>query len=271
MSFKQSLAYWCLADTEWTWNAEQICQTAVELGVAAVELAPPEAYPVIEKYKLKSALCFNGMPGAPFVKGLNNLSYHEEIFSRTKQSINTASGYGFPNVIAFTGYKWRNAEDPTSGEIPLQDCITNCVEGLSELASYAAKKNVTLCLEHLNSRVSSHPMKGHPGYQGDNLDVCAEIIRNVNSSNVKLLFDVYHVQVMHGDIITRLNANKDIIGHIHTAGCPGRNELNNNQEINYPPIVKAIRETDYSGYIGHEFIPAGEAIAGFKEAVELFN
>jgi hydroxypyruvate isomerase len=114
-------------------------------------------------------------------------------------------------------------------------------------------------------------MKGHPGYQGDNMDVCAEIIRNVNSSNVKLLFDVYHVQVMHGDIITRLNANKDIIGHIHTAGCPGRNELNNNQEINYPPIVKAIREIDYSGYIGHEFIPAGEAIAGFKEAVELFN
>ena len=271
MNYKQSMAYWCLADTEWNWDTEQICRAAVELGLSGLELPPPDSYPTLEKYKLQSSLCVNGMPGVPFVKGLNNLSYHEEIISRTKDSIDRASGYGFPNVIAFTGYKWRDAEDPASGEISLQHCATNCVKGLSELSAYAAEKNVTVCLEHLNSRVSSHPMKGHPGYQGDDLDVCADIVRTVNSPNVRLLFDVYHVQVMHGDIITRLNANRDVIGHIHTAGCPGRNELDNSQEINYAAIVNAIKEIGYSRYIGHEFIPTRDPMDGLNAAVALFN
>jgi sugar phosphate isomerase/epimerase len=271
MSIKQSVAYWCLADSDWQWSAEQICRAACDLGLSGLDLCPPDSYPMLRKYKLQDALCWNGMPGAPFVKGLNNLEYHEQVISSTKQSIDRAAQNGFPNVIAFTGYKWRNAEDPASGEISREECLTNCVKGLSDLAAHAEAKGVTLCLEHLNSRVSSHPMKGHPGYQGDNVEFCAEIVRKVHSSNVKLLFDFYHVQVMHGDLIERLGAHHDVIGHLHTAGCPGRNEFDDNQEINYAGVVNAIREIGYSGYIGHEFIPTRDPMDGLTAAVKLFK
>lgn len=269
--FKQSVAYWCLADSDWEWNTEQICETANQLGLESVELAPPHTYPALRKHNLTCALCFNGMPGAPFVKGLNNLSYHEEIIARTKESIDLAAEYGFANVIAFTGYKWRNAEDPTSGEITLEDCMNNCVRGLSELSTYAAAKHVNICLEHLNSRDGSHPMKGHPGYQGDNVEFCAQIVRNVNSPSVRLLFDVYHVQVMHGDIIRRLKAHSDVIGHIHTAGCPGRNEFDNRQEIHYPGVVAAIRDIGYNGFVGHEFIPTNDPVNSLQTAIKVFE
>lgn len=269
--FKQSVAYWCLADSDWQWNTEQICQTANKLGLESVELAPPDTYPALRRHNLTCALCFNGMPGAPFARGLNNLSYHEEIIARTKQSIDLAADYGFPNVIAFTGYKWKKAEDPTSGEIKLEDCMNNCVKGLTELSTYAAAKHVNICLEHLNSRDASHPMKGHPGYQGDNVELCAQIVRNVNSSSVKLLFDVYHVQVMHGDIIRRLKAHRDVIGHIHTAGCPGRNEFDDRQEIHYPGVVAAIRGIGYDGFIGHEFIPTNEPADSLQQAMNIFE
>lgn len=268
---KQSIAYWCLADTEWRWSAEEICQLAVNIGVESVELAPPEVFPLLKKHNLQCALAFNGMPGAAFVKGLNNLEYHDEVIARTKQSIDLCGDYSFPNVIAFTGYKWRNAEDTGSGEISLSECMHNCIKGLSALAPYADSKGVTICLEHLNSRDDSHPMKGHPGYQGDNIEVCAEIVRRVNSPSVRLLFDVYHVQIMHGDVIRRLRAYKDVIGHVHTAGCPGRNEFDDKQEIHYPGIVTALREIGYSKYIGHEFIPVGEPKEAFARAVKLFN
>lgn len=269
--YKQSLAYWCLADTEWQWSSERIFETARHLGLQSVELAPPETYPRLSQYNLICALCSNGMPGAPFVRGLNNLSYHDEIITRTKEAVDLASEFGFPNVIAFTGYKWKNAEDPASGEISLPQSLENCVKGLASLAGYAQSKNVTICLEHLNTRDNSHPMKGHPGYHGDDIDFCAEIIRRVNSPNVKLLFDVYHVQLMHGDIIHRLRQHRDIIGHVHTAGCPGRNELDDRQEIHYPGIVTALKEIDYRGYVGHELIPTGDPTQAFKTAVDIFN
>jgi hydroxypyruvate isomerase len=267
MSKHQSVAYWVLADTEWQWDAETICKAANELGLASVELAPPAAFQVLRKYHLTNAMCFNGMPGAPFAKGLNNLSYQEEVIARTSETIDVIADYGFPNVIAFTGYKWRNAEDPESGEITLDECLTNCVKGLTALSHHAAAKNVTICLEHLNSRDNSHPMKGHPGYQGDNIDFCAEIVRQVNSANVKLLFDVYHVQVMHGDIIRRLHKHRDVIGHIHTAGCPGRNEFDDTQEIHYAGVAHALKDIGYDRYIGHEFIPTRDPMQGLTAAV----
>ena len=269
--YKQSVAYWCLADSEWQWNIEQICQAAKQLGLASVELAPPETFPTLRKHGLKCALCFNGMPGAPFVKGLNNAKYHEQIITQTKQAIDLAAEYEFPNVIAFTGYKWRDAEDPASGEISAEECFKNCVEGLAELSKHAAAKGVTICLEHLNTRDGSHPMKGHSGYQGDNVDFCADIVRKVNSPSVRLLFDFYHVQVMHGDLIRRYKALQDVIGHLHTAGCPGRNELNDRQEIHYAGVAAAIRESGYSGYIGHEFIPIDDPMKGLSSAVKLFS
>ena len=112
-------------------------------------------------------------------------------------------------------------------------------------------------------------MKGHPGYQGDDLDYVAKIIRKVGSKNVKLLFDIYHVQVMNGDLIRRIEENKDIIGHVHTAGCPGRGELSESQEINYPAVMKKLLEIGYTGYVGQEFIPTGNPLKGLQQAVKL--
>jgi hydroxypyruvate isomerase len=112
-------------------------------------------------------------------------------------------------------------------------------------------------------------MKGHPGYQGDNLDYCAEIIRQVNSPHVKLLFDVYHVEIMNGDVIRRLRLHRDIIGHVHTAGNPGRGELDDRQEIHYPAVMRALLELGYRGYVGQEFIPVREPVLGLVQAVSL--
>ncbi len=126
----------------------------------------------------------------------------------------------------------------TSGEISREEGFDNCVAGFKKIIGHAEKKGVTICIEHLNTRDSSHPMKGHPGYQGDDVDYVADICRKVGSPRMKLLFDIYHVQIMNGDVIRRLDQHKDVIGHIHTAGNPGRGELDDTQEINYPPIMR---------------------------------
>ena len=123
---------------------------------------------------------------------------------------------------------------------------------------FGEEKGIDLCLEHLNSRDNTHPMKGHPGYFGDDVDFCVELIERVGSVRMKLLFDIYHVQIMNGDVIRRLRKYKDVIGHYHTAGVPGRGELDENQEINYPAVMRAIVETGYRGFVAQEFIPTWE-------------
>ena len=140
---------------------------------------------------------------------------------------------------------------------------------MKRIATHAEKKGVTVCLEHLNTRDNTDPMKGHPGYQGDDLDFVAAILRKVGSPRVKLLFDIYHVQVMHGDLIRRIEQTKDLIGHIHTAGVPGRGELSDTQEINYPAVMKKLVEIGYTGYVGQEFIPTRDPLAGLKQAVTI--
>ena len=154
---------------------------------------------------------------------------------------------GFPAVIAFTGFKWRDADDPKSGEIPRDEAAANCVKGLKTLVAHAEKRNVTVCVEHLNTRDGTHPMKGHPGYQGDHTDYCIDILKQVGSPQLKLLFDIYHVLIMDGDVIRRLRQHKEWIGHIHTAGNPGRGDLDDKQEINYPPIMEGLLEIGYQG------------------------
>ena len=268
---KHSLAYWCLNGTEWQWDIHQVCRMACSLGYRSVELVPPELWPVVRQYGLDNAIAYNGMPDQPFVKGLNNPRYQEAVIASTKQSIDQAADAGIPNVIAFTGYKWLDAEDPSSGEIPLAEGASNTVRGLRELAAYAAPRGVTLCLEQLNTRDDSHPMKGHPGYQGDDIDYCAEIVRQVGSPNAKLLFDIYHVAIMNGDVIRRLRRYRDWLGHIHTAGVPGRNEMDKAQEINYPAVMRTLVEIGYQGYVGQEFIPTRDPAETLAEALALCN
>jgi len=266
---KQSIVFWCFNSAGEKWDVEKTCQVAKALGCVSVEVVAPDDWGILKKHGLVCALAPNGMPGAPFVKGFNNPKYHEEVIARTRKAIDACADATFPSVIGFSGYKWRDAEDPKSGEISRDEGADNCVKGLKEIAGHAEKKGVTLCVEHLNTRDASHPMKGHPGYQGDDLDWLGKVIRRVGSPRVKLLFDIYHVQIMHGDVIRRIEENKDIIGHVHTAGNPGRGELDDRQEINYPPIMRKLLDIKYSGYVGQEFIPTRDPAAGLREAVKL--
>ena len=266
-NINHSMVYWCFNVTGDKWDLEKCCQVAKQLGIRSIELTGPEDWPTMKKHGLTCAIAPNGMPGAPFMKGLNNPRYHEEVIKRTSEMIEACAAHGVPSVIAFTGFKYRDADDPKSGEISREEGADNCVKGLKQLASLAEKKNVTVCIEHLNTRDGTHPMKGHPGYQGDDVDYVANIVRKVGSPRVKLLFDLYHVQIMNGDLIRRLEECKDVTGHIHTAGNPGRCELDAHQEINFAAAMRKLVDMGYKGWVGHEFIPTRDAFAGLKEAV----
>jgi hydroxypyruvate isomerase len=266
---KQSIVYWCFNAMGDKWDAETTCKHAKDLGCVSVEIIDPKEWGTLQKHGLTCAIAPNGMPGAPFMRGFNNLKYHDEVIATTKKMIDQCAEAKVPSVIAFTGYKWKDADNSKSGEISKDEGFENCVNGFKKIVGYAEDKKVTICLEHLNTRDDTHPMKGHPGYQGDDLDWMAEIVRKVNSERLKLLFDIYHVQIMHGDVIRRLEQCKDIIGHVHTAGNPGRAELDDKQEINYPPIMRKLLDIKYSGYVGQEFIPTRNALDGLREAVKL--
>jgi hydroxypyruvate isomerase len=253
---KQSIVYWCFAKY---WDIEKTCQIARQLGCKSVELVGPEDFSTLKKYGLTCAIAPCGMPDPPFVKGFNNPKYQDMVIAKTRETIDACADYNFPSVIAFTGFR----ED-----IPDYVGIKNCVSGFKKIIGYAEKKKVNLCLEILNSRVAVE-MKGHPGYQGDHTDYCMEIITQVASPRMKMLFDIYHVQIMDGDIISRIRQYKDYIGHYHTAGNPGRNELDDKQEINYRAIMKEIARTGYKGYVGQEFIPTGDPLKSLTEAVVL--
>ena len=248
----QSVAYWCY---EKYWDIEQTCKVAKYLGCKSVELVEPRYWPLLLKYGLICAL--HGSHG--FDQGMNNPKYQDMCLEKLRESIDICSEYGFPNVITFTGFR----ED-----IPDDDGIRNCVNGYKRIMRHAESKKVNLCLEILNSRVNLE-MQGHPGYQGDHTDYCMEIIKRVGSPRMKLLFDIYHVQIMDGDIITRIQQYKDYIGHYHTAGNPGRCEIDDRQEINYKPIMEEIVQTGYTGYVGQEFIPTGNPYTSLKQAVIL--
>ena len=266
---KQSIVFWCFNSASEKWDADTTAAVGKDLGCLSVELAAPSEWDAIKKHGLTIAIAPNGMPGMPFKRGFNNPAFHEEVIGRTKEMIDACVAAGVPSVIGFTGYKWRDPEDPKSGTISREEGADNCVTGLKQIAPYAEKKGVTLCIEHLNSRDNSHPMKGHPGYQGDDLDWLAEILRRVDSPRVRLLFDIYHVQIMHGDLIRRIEQNKDLIAHVHTAGNPGRGELDDTQEINYAPVMRKLLEIKYAGYVGQEFIPTRDPREGLRQAVRL--
>jgi len=248
----QSIVYWCF---EKYWDIEKTCQIAKQLGCKSIELVEPKDWSTLKKYGLVCAITASHT----FVKGMNNPSYHDMCLQMLRDSIDACSEYGFPNVITFTGFR-ENIPDDVG--------IENCVKGYKKIIGYAEKKKVNLCLEILNSRVAIE-MKGHPGYQGDHTDYCMEIIKRVGSPRMKLLFDIYHVQVMDGDIIARIRQYKDYIGHYHTAGNPGRRELDDKQEINYKPIMEEIAKTGYTGYVGQEFIPTRDPLQSLSEAVVL--
>lgn len=236
---RQSVMGWCFNPMD----PVELARAGKQLGLVAVEGVDKKFYPAIRSLGLEISLV--GSHG--FAKGPLDTEHHALVESSLRSAIDTAAEFHAKSVITFTGMRVSGMRD----EVVKQ----NCLDCWKRVIGYAEQKNITLCLEHLNSRDDSHPMKGHPGYFGDDVELCIDLIRKMDSPNFKLLFDIYHVQVMHGDVIRRIRQYHPLIGHYHTAGNPGRGELDQRQEINYPAVMQAILDTGFTGFIAQEFIP----------------
>ncbi len=245
---KQSLAWWCFGRFM---ESADLIQHASSLGYAGVEMAPQEVWqPVVD-----SGMKVITIAGHQSLSdGLNKRSNHDRIEKEINESLATAVKWGIPCLIVFSGN--RNGIDDKEGQ-------DNTIDGLKRVAKAAEDAGVTLVLELLNSKVDHHD------YQCDRTDWGVEVCKAVDSSRVKLLYDIYHMQIMEGDVIRTLRNNIDYIGHFHTAGNPGRNELDDTQELYYPAIMKAIAATNYDGYVGQELVPKGDALAALKQAYQV--
>jgi len=248
---KQSVCPWCFEPM----SVEDLARNAAAMGIQSVELTPPENWPILKKYGLICALTSSH----GFVDGWNRKENHAMCEEKVKEAIDATSAAGFPSVITFSGFRKGMADDVG---------LDNTVEGIKKVIGYAEKKKVNLVFEVLNSRVDVE-MKGHPDYMADHVEWAVELCKRIASERMKFLFDVYHVQIMQGDLITRIRKHHEYIGHYHTAGVPGRNEIDDTQEVNYPAVMKAIVETKYAGYVAQEFIPTRDPMTSLREAVRL--
>ena len=259
---KQVVAAWPFAVGA-KWTPQDLISYTKQLGIAGVELFSSEQLPPLKGTGLVCA----DTKSQNFERGMNNKGHHIEIFSVLEKTIIATGAAGFPNVMTFTGLL-DTTHHKNGSNVSIEEGVKNCIEGFKKMARVAEKNNVTLILEPLNSKIAEN-MKGHPGYQGDHIDDCVEIAKAVSSPSFKILFDVYHVQIMDGDLIRRIEQHQEFIGHIQIAGNPGRGEIGNNQEINYRGIMKALLRVNYSGYVGHEWIPTGDPIKGLEEAIAI--
>lgn len=238
-NIRQSVMGWCFNPMP----VPELIKHCSEIGLEAIEGINPKFYPQAVEAGLKISLV--GSHG--FADGPVNRDNHETCIAKLKEAIDTAVRFKAPSVITFTGMAVKGMSEQTAEQ--------NCLDCWKQVIDYAEQKQITLVLEHLNSRDDTHPMKGHPGYFGDDVDRCMDLVKRMDSERFKLLFDVYHVQIMNGDVIRRIQAYQEHIGHYHTAGNPGRCELHDEQEINYPAVMKAILATGYDLYVAQEFIP----------------
>ena len=236
---KQSVMGWCFKPMK----PETLIKHCVDIGIKGLEGVSRDVYPAARQAGLEISLV--GSHG--FKEGAVDPAKHDMVEKKVKEAIDVAVEFDSKSVISFSGF--------TPEGVDRGQGIKNCVDGWKRVVGYAEEKGITICFEHLNTRDDSHPMKGHPGYFADDVDLCFEIVRKIGSPNFKLLFDMYHVQIMNGDIIRRIRENHELIGHYHTAGNPGRAELDDTQEINYPAVMKAILETGYDRFVAQEFIP----------------
>jgi hydroxypyruvate isomerase len=246
---KQAVAWWCLTPRALT--PEQLVRAAAEIGYAGIELAEPEYWPLIRAHGL-TIVSTRGHES--LTDGLNRRENHDRIEREVLANLKVAAQWGIPVLICFSGNRNGLADD-LGAEIT--------AAGLRRVARAAEDADVTLALELLNSKVN------HPDYQCDHTAWGLRVCELVGSPRVKLLYDIYHMQVMEGDVMRTIRDHHAAFGHYHTAGNPGRNELDETQELNYRAIVRAIRETGYDGYIGQEFIPRGEPVAALRAAFEV--
>jgi hydroxypyruvate isomerase len=242
----QSVSRWCYSK----WSLDQLCENAKKLGIKAIDLLTPADFETVKKYGLICAM----VESHPLTDGLADKQYQAQCLEKLRTVIDATSAAGFPNVISFPGNRRGIADDVG---------IENTVTALKQIVGYAEKKKVTIMLEYLNSKVN------HKDYMFDHTAWGVEVCKRVGSERVKILYDIYHAQIMEGDIIRTIRANKDFIGHYHTGGNPGRNEIDDSQELNYPAIMRAIADTGFKGYVAHEFTPTRDALQSLTDAVRI--
>ena len=246
---KQSLSWWCFNRGGMT--PERFFGEASRIGYAAVELLGEELWPLAQDHGLAVA---SAGGHKSLTEGLNRREAHDRIEKEIHENLEKAVRFGIPNLIVFSGN--RNGLDDEAG-------AENTAAGLSRVARAAEDAGVNLVVELLNSKVN------HKDYQCDHTAWGVRVCEQVASPRVKLLYDIYHMQIMEGDLIRTIREHHAHFGHYHTGGNPGRNELDETQEIYYPPVIRAIQETGYDGYVGHEFIPKGDPIAAIEAAYAL--
>jgi hydroxypyruvate isomerase len=225
----------------WPYNnieLEDLCRGAKEIGITSIELVGPEEWPILKKYDLDCAMPWGA--GLGIERGWNNPELHDELADDFKRVIPLVAEAGFKQIITFSGN--RNGMDDETG-------WRNCEAGIKRIMSTAEKHDVIVSMELLNSKVN------HPDYQCDNTPWGVEMVNRIGSDHFKLLYDIYHMQIMEGDVIRTIRDNQEYISHYHTGGVPGRNEIDHTQELYYPAIMEAIAETGFEGYVGQEFIP----------------
>jgi hydroxypyruvate isomerase len=245
---KQSVSRWC-------YNAipmPDFCRAVADMGLTAIDLLEEPDWAVARQFGLTCSMGYAG--GGSIPDGLNVKANHDAIVRNFTQTIPRAAAAKVANVITFFGNRRGISDAEATG---------NCIEGLNRVKQIAEDHGVTICVELLNSKVN------HPDYHGDRTAFGAAIVRAVNSARVKLLYDIYHMQIMEGDVIRTIRDNHAIIGHYHTGGVPGRHELDDTQELNWAAVARAIVDTGFSGYLAHEFVPTRDPITSLREAVKL--
>jgi hydroxypyruvate isomerase len=248
---KQGVSLWTYQ--KW-FDLDALCKEAVRIGLAGIDLVTPDQFATVQKYGLVPSMTSGTAPNTIPI-GLNRVENHDKVLESLKRDITLASAAKVPNVIVFSG----NRKGMPDGE-----GLENCLTGLNKIKAYAEEKNVTVNLELLNSKVN------HKDYMADHSAWGVELMKRVGSPKVKLLYDIYHMQIMEGDLIRTIKANIDFFGHFHTGGNPGRNEIDDTQEVNWHAVAKAIADTGYQGFLSHEFIPIKTPpIKSLEEAYEI--
>ncbi len=245
---KQSVSRWCYQKIP----LPELCRAAAEMGLKAIDLLDEKDWQTPRDFGLVCSMGYGG--GGAIPDGLNVKANHDKIVTGLGATIPKAAKMGVPNVITFFGNR-RGMGDA--------EATDNCVLGLNRLKKIAEDNGVNVCVELLNSRVD------HKDYQGDRSAFGLNIIKAVGSPRVKLLFDIYHMQIMEGDIIRTIRDHHDAIGHFHTGGVPGRHELDDTQELNWRTVCQAIVDTGYNGYVAHEFVPTRDPLTSLRQAAAL--
>ncbi|MBS1502081.1 MAG: TIM barrel protein [Bacteroidetes bacterium] len=248
-NINHSVSPWCYSEL----TLDQLCEVSKGIGITGVDLCGPKDWPTLQKHGMYSSMCNGAELG--LYDGFNDTKFHGQLVKNYTDMIPLVSKNGYKNLICFSGAR-RGIDDETGWK--------NCEAGIKKIVSLAEKNNVILCMELLNSKID------HKDYQCDRVEWGVELCKRISSDNFKLLFDIYHMQIMEGDIIRNITDYHQYLAHFHTGGIPGRHEIDDTQELFYPAVMRAIVATGFKGYVGQEFVPKRkDKIASLRQAIQI--